>query len=175
MDELWAKAPANLIHDSGLTASDLRVYLYLDLRAGKRGWWHGTQEEIAVALAVSPRAVQSAVAKLRDRGYVTSERRGRANGTTLYALAARGTIQAPLFSVSDAQLLAGPGRSDPQHSARGPERSFVSGARVPITPRSQGSRSRNDVIASRFQDCGINGCDHGGLRRDWLCQQRGSA
>ena len=102
--ELWAKAPANLITDCTLTVSALRVYLWLDLRAGQRGFWYGAQREIQDALSLSRRAVVSATAQLRECGYITTDRKGQTDGVTTYRIAARLSTQARIPDGSVAQI-----------------------------------------------------------------------
>ena len=97
VDQLWAKAPANLILDPTLTLADLRVYLYLDLRAGRRGWWWGTQREISERLSVTSRSVSRAVAKLRARGYISTRQTENLDGTIAYAVHARTGSTLPLL------------------------------------------------------------------------------
>jgi len=42
---------------------------------------------------------------------------------------------------------------------------------TPIRPPS-GYLKTNDVMASRFANCGVDGCDHSNLRGSWLCMAR---
>jgi hypothetical protein len=73
-DHLWAKTPWALITDPHLTPSARRVYDYLDVRAGRRGWWYGMQEEIKDALSIDVRTVRRAVKLLREQGYIETLR-----------------------------------------------------------------------------------------------------
>ncbi len=98
--ELWAKAPAALILDPDLSLAAIRIYLWLDLRAGKRGYWYGTQPEIASALSLTDRTVRRAIGSLEPR-YVMTDRE-REKGMLRYAITARQTGHPrPLWSDSD--------------------------------------------------------------------------
>lgn len=95
--DLWAKAPAGLITDPDITATAKIVYLWIDLRAGKRGYWYGTRQEIADAVGVSVRAVSRATGQLRDRGYLVASREGKRDGVTTYSVPARTGHQRPIL------------------------------------------------------------------------------
>jgi hypothetical protein len=64
----YAQLPEPLIDDPDVTVAELRVYGWLDRRAGARGWWHCSQREIASALGLARRATDIAVRKLVARG-----------------------------------------------------------------------------------------------------------
>jgi len=104
--ELWAKAPANLITDTDITPTAKIVYLWLDLRAGQRGYWYGARGVISEALGVSVRTVSTAIASLQDRGYITAIRSGQTDGVNRYTIAARSGNQLPIPDGSVGQLSA---------------------------------------------------------------------
>jgi hypothetical protein len=79
----WAKVPLTLANHAGLTLTALRVFVYVDHRCGKRGWWYGQQAIIAEGLGLTERAVRGAVADLRDWGFLETERQGADRGTVL--------------------------------------------------------------------------------------------
>jgi hypothetical protein len=114
--ELWAKAPAALITDTSLTPTAVRVFLWLDLRAGKRGTWYGQQREIADSIGSSERAVRGAIAQL-SRQYIETDYDGRRRATT-YRIKARVTGRnLPLTTPSDRQEFAADSGSDRNKSA----------------------------------------------------------
>ena len=84
IDEPWAKVPISLITDPGVkNGSALKVFLWLDFKAGKRGWWRTDQRAIADALEIAPATAKRAVQQLRDAGYIETERTGPREGTVL--------------------------------------------------------------------------------------------
>lgn len=84
IDEPWAKVPISLITDPGVkNGSALKVFLWLDFKAGKRGWWRTDQRAIADALEIAPATAKRAVQQLRDAGYIETERTGPRSGTVL--------------------------------------------------------------------------------------------
>ena len=84
IDEPWAKVPISLITDPGVkNGSALKVFLWLDFKAGKRGWWRTDQRAIADALEIAPATAKRAVQQLRDAGYIETERTGPRQGTVL--------------------------------------------------------------------------------------------
>ena len=89
MGELWAKTPASLIFDATWTLTDVRVYLYLDFRAGSRGWYRTSQPVIAEDLGIGLRSVEKAVPRLRDAGLLTTQRKGNRAGEITYGIVAR--------------------------------------------------------------------------------------
>ena len=71
---LWAKTPEAVILDPTLTGSALRFYQYLDIRAGRRGHWQGTQAEIARDLDISTMTMRRSLRSLEAGGYVITLR-----------------------------------------------------------------------------------------------------
>lgn len=74
MTRYFAQVPTS-VRNAGLTASALRLYLYLDERAGKRGAWYDTHRALAEALHCSRRTIVRAVDELRDAHLLTTESR----------------------------------------------------------------------------------------------------
>jgi len=88
VDEPWSKVPVSLVDAPNMTLSALRLYLLLDEKVGKRGWWYGGQQELADELGVSVRTVRDCTETLN--GYVAVERLGAEHGTRLkYLVLAR--------------------------------------------------------------------------------------
>lgn len=101
--EFWAKAPIGLITDGSLTLAAIRVYLWIDVKAGSRGWWVGRQSDIAAGVGVTERSVHRALCLL---GRYLDTDRARKHGMTRYLIRARQTGSAlpllePDFEVSD--------------------------------------------------------------------------
>lgn len=72
----FAQIPESLIlgPEPG-TIAELRVYAYLDRRAGERGWWHDSARAIAVALSLDSRSVDRAIKRLEGRELLVREGR----------------------------------------------------------------------------------------------------
>ena len=106
---LWAKAPEAFITDPDLTPSARIVYEWLDLRAGKRGYWHGGQQEIAQALSMGERTVRAATKLLAAAGYITRERSADLRTVYLYWIVERVDPDeiGPPPAAADRQELAG--------------------------------------------------------------------
>ena len=92
----WAKVPLHILKDDSLTMGDIRVYGALDFLAGKRGWWYGTWEDIAKAAGTSRPTVARAVERLREKGYVSTQKMG-----IRYAHVLRYLTDARLVEVDD--------------------------------------------------------------------------
>ena len=102
IDEPWAKVPISLITDPGVkNGSALKVFLWLDFKAGKRGWWRTDQRAIADALEIAPATAKRAVQQLRDAGYIETERTGPREGTVLVYYILSRTVPAPDPDASD--------------------------------------------------------------------------
>lgn len=108
--ELWAKAPRSLI-DRRWKQAHLLVYLYLDLCAGRRGWWRTTQEVIAENLGFSRRSVETAVSDLRSAGLITTRREGNIAGEITYGIVSRVPQEIAVPMDSDPHDTAGRFRS----------------------------------------------------------------
>lgn len=54
------------------TRSVLAVYVWLDIKAGNRGWSYHSQREIAAGAGVSRRSVSRALALLREHGLIVT-------------------------------------------------------------------------------------------------------
>jgi hypothetical protein len=89
MTHLWSKTPEAVTTDPTLTRSAIRVYQYIDLRAGARGSWWGTQEDIAEALGVTTRTVRRAIVQLAGAEYLRTERTIDHRTALRYYVAAR--------------------------------------------------------------------------------------
>lgn len=90
--ELYCRKPLKMTLDPDLTLADHIIYEILDILAGKRGWWYGQQEDIfdkAIQRLTdnsdempkgfqyfSIESVKRAVKKLRDKGYIVTEKMG---------------------------------------------------------------------------------------------------
>lgn len=79
----WAKVPLSLLDERGVTLADVRVYAYINFRAGKRQWWYGRQQEIAEATGIVDRTVRRSIDSLRAWGFIGTERLGADQGTCL--------------------------------------------------------------------------------------------
>jgi DNA-binding transcriptional ArsR family regulator len=95
---LYSQLPVSML-TLPLSGGAFRVYASIDLRAGKRGWWWGRQDEIAETTGLSTRAVGAAVATLRSAGLIATERRGRRDGVMLYRVMHRLGAEQPGLSV----------------------------------------------------------------------------
>jgi hypothetical protein len=124
VDEPWAKVPMSLVTSPGITLSDVELYVYLDYRAGRRGWWYGSQPVITTETALPLRTVQRSVAALSAAGYIAVERLGTDYATVnKYIILARTVSVEPErpakngasvseFGGTDAPTLAGPTTTD---------------------------------------------------------------
>lgn len=72
MPSRYAQVPTGA-RNAGLTASALRLYLYLDERAGQRGSWYDSMQTIATAIKCSKRTVIRATVELRRAGLIHTE------------------------------------------------------------------------------------------------------
>lgn len=91
-EDLYIRIPINMTFDPDLTLTDHLTYQMLDFLSGSRGWWYGTQEEILgrainrfidiseqapkTAINFSVTSIQRSVKKLRDKGYIVTEKMG---------------------------------------------------------------------------------------------------
>lgn len=109
----WAKVPIDLLQQPGITLADLSVYICLDYAAGKRGYWHGTQGELAEASGIVERTVRRAVTKLERLEYIETRRLGIENRTALrYWVLARSLPIDEAEQIADEEIRP-TGHSDP--------------------------------------------------------------
>jgi len=85
----YAQLPDDVLYDTTLSASARLLYAILDRRAGERGWFYDSQEDLASAAGLSVRTVRSALAQLIARGLVSTERHVPDRHVTTYLVAAR--------------------------------------------------------------------------------------
>lgn len=71
MSRFYAQVPTSA-RNAALTASALRLYLYLDERAGTKGAWYDTQTALAEALHCSTRTIRRATAELVRATLITT-------------------------------------------------------------------------------------------------------
>lgn len=89
----YAQVPEALILDAGVSAAELRVYAWLDRRAGASGRWHTSRRGIGRALGLDDRTVRRAVDALEARGLLLV---GAAAGQlSCFVLPARGAALTP--------------------------------------------------------------------------------
>ncbi len=143
--QLWAKAPSTVITGDALTPSARRVYLYLDLRAGKSGIAWLTLREIAEALApLSERTARRAVRELERHDLISTRRRRH---DVVYYVHERGEAapsrmaQLPLGAAEISTRPDTSGRSDPP-----PDRTPVSGGADTSVRSETGDTSYGDQI-----------------------------
>ena len=103
-EELWAKVPESVIRDATLSSTAFRLYAFIDLRAGKRGHWYGTQKHIAEQLGISERWLRSATAELVAGGYIEAKREYR---RILYVVRARTGTPLPVTQASNRNSTSG--------------------------------------------------------------------
>lgn len=116
----WSKVPMELVDEPGITLADLRVYIHLDYAAGKRGYWHGTQAELAADSGIVERTVRRAVTKLERLGYIETRRLGIENRTALrYWVLARSQPIEEAEQIADEAVRAS-GHSDPVADTESP-------------------------------------------------------
>ncbi len=152
--DLWAKAPASLITDPELTDTAVRAYLYIDLRAGRRGYWYGTQAEIAEDISAGHRTVKRAIAQLRDRGLIQTDRTGRERGVLLYRVAARMGHQRPISQQADGPFTAPRRATDGPSAKKHPinHRSSTRSLKRTLTPKTDWDRFMAERSASSDPD-----------------------
>ena len=114
VNEPWAKVPLSLVTASGITLSDVQLYVYLDGRAGRRGWWYGSQREISEATGLPNSTIRHSLDRLITAGYVARERMGSEYATVLrYLILARTVAVDDTDRVSEiGQSVAEIGQSD---------------------------------------------------------------
>ena len=132
----WAKVPIDLLQHPGVTLADVQVYVHIDYAAGKRGYWDGTQREIAEATGVTDRTVRTAITRLEQFDYITTQRLGFANRTVLrYWVLARSRPLEEAFhdAAEPVEAVADETPEIPIRSAERPEEDFRSlGSEFPL-------------------------------------------
>lgn len=83
----FGKVPAEVLELGDHNA--VALYAYLDLRAGKRGFWWGTQKEIGEAIRMSVASVQRATKTLLIAGEITSVRHAHRRRELEYTITRR--------------------------------------------------------------------------------------
>lgn len=72
----YAQVPDHVILDTSLTPLQRRLYEFIDLKAGSRGYWDDSLSAIAEAMAASRRHLSDAMAALVERGLIEREKLG---------------------------------------------------------------------------------------------------
>ena len=88
---LYCRKPLEITLDCDLTNTDHLVYECISVLAGTRRWWYGSQDGIVEAaisrltnsqkepkrpIILSLRSISRAVNKLREKGYIYTEKQG---------------------------------------------------------------------------------------------------
>lgn len=78
MSDAFAKAPVYIVLDAtgAYTLLERRLYEFLDLKAGTRGYWDDSLVAIARAIRVSRRHLGDAAKRLEEKGLIAREKRG---------------------------------------------------------------------------------------------------
>lgn len=109
VDEPWAKVPLSLVSTPGITLSDIALYVYLDGRAGRRGWWYGSQREITEATGLPNSTLRHSLDRLTGAGYIERGRMGSEHRTVLRYL-----ILARTVAIEEPERVSEIGQSVPQ-------------------------------------------------------------
>lgn len=72
----YAQVPDHVILDASLSPLQRRLYEFLDLKSGTRGYWDDSISAIAQKLNASRRHLSDAMAALVERGIIEREQRG---------------------------------------------------------------------------------------------------
>lgn len=72
----YAQVPDHVILDASLSPLQRRLYEFIDLKAGSRGYWDDSLSAIAEAMGASRRHLSDAMASLIERGLVQREALG---------------------------------------------------------------------------------------------------
>ncbi len=151
---LWAKTPEAMTLDPTLTNSARRLYAYLDLRAGQRGYWYGTQAEITLDLGISARTIRRATRLLEAGEYIRTLRTIEHRTALKYFITERppppdSDVRSPRTPMSALRVRVGSG----SESGSGPQ----------ITPQ----RSEPPYPPSRGEQMHSSGLGESVIRRTW--------
>jgi len=82
----WARVPATVLADEGLSRNDWRVFVALALHANPYGEARPSQQALSAAAQLSRRTVRRSVDTLAVRGHVIVDDRGGGNRAARYVL-----------------------------------------------------------------------------------------
>jgi hypothetical protein len=134
----YGTTPDALTLDRHSTLLEHRLYDYLDMRAGPRGFWDDSMVQIAKALAASRRHLGDALKRLVARGLIVCERRG--HWRTRYVVTERvNGAQLPLDEHPPEERFLRPTGAPPAPNGRSKGAAYLSSDKEVFTQRSDPS------------------------------------